>query len=360
MNNYQYYPLINLLKNMILTITKPDDWHLHLRDGAFLATTVSHAASQFERAIVMPNLKPPICYVTQAEKYRQTIIEVLPAGSTFQPLMTLYLTDQTTPENIQEAKKSGLIFGYKLYPAGATTHSDSGVTQFERLFPIFESMQKVGLPLLIHGEVTDSHVDIFDREARFFETTLASLVEQFPELRIVAEHITTKEAVDFISATRSNVGATITAHHLLMNRNDIFKGGIRPHHYCLPILKRQLHQEALIRAATSGSSKFFLGTDSAPHSKETKESTCGCAGIYTAHAAIPLYCEVFEQANALDKLEAFSSFHGSDFYQLPRNNTFLTLVKEDWQVPDYYPYANTQLIPFRAGETIHWKIKTHD
>lgn len=344
-----------------LTITKPDDCHLHLRDGEFLTTTVLHTAERFRRAIIMPNLEQPICTVDQARQYQSAILNALPVDASFQPLMTLYLTDATAPIMIKQAKDSGFIFGCKLYPAGSTTYSSRGVTLIEKLFPVFETMQEVDLPLLLHGEDTDPLTDIFDREAKFLDITLSKLVTTFPDLRIILEHITTKEAVDFVLAGSSNIAATITPHHLLMSRNDLFVGGIRPHHYCLPILKRKTHQDALIGAATSGNPKFFLGTDSAPHAKEKKETACGCAGIYSAHAAIELYCEVFEEAEALDNLEAFSSFFGADFYKLPHNKEKITLCKENWLAPDCYPYATSTLVPLRAGEVIHWKlVNTHE
>lgn len=338
-----------------LTIIQPDDWHIHLREGKYLATTVSHAAERFQRVLVMPNLKSPIYNVNRAAFYREAILNATP-NKHFNPLMTLYLTDQTTPEEIRLAKASGIIFGCKLYPAGATTNSSFGVTNLNKLLPIFETMTQEDMPLLIHGETTDANVDIFDREAVFISNTLIPLIERFPHMRIVLEHITTKEAVDFVLNSSELIAATITAHHLLMNRNDLFMNGIRPHHYCLPVLKRRQHQDALVLAATSGSNKFFLGTDSAPHSQTSKESACGCAGIYTAHAAIELYCEVFEQMAALDRLEQFASFNGPDFYKLPRNRTKITLIKEKWQVPFAYEYANERLIPFRAGEDIEWKL----
>jgi dihydroorotase len=343
-----------------LTLTQPDDWHIHLRDGEFLTTTVSHACTQFERVIVMPNLKPPVTTVQQARIYRDAILRAAPDRATLQPLMTLYLTDLTSPETIREAKISNLVFACKLYPAGSTTHSDSGVTNWRKLYPVFETMQEVNLPLLIHGEVTDSSIDVFDREAKFIDTVLCHIVADFPRLRIVLEHITTQEAAQFVRSASHYVAATITPHHLLLNRNDLLVGGIHPHYYCLPILKRQSHQEALIAAATQGEPKFFIGTDSAPHPKEQKESDCGCAGIYSAHAAVELYAEAFDQAGALDKLEGFCSFYGADFYQLPRNQKKITLKKQDWQVPPYYQYANTQLIPFRAGTLLHWKLMTHE
>lgn len=339
-----------------LTLTRPDDWHIHLRDGDFLQVTVPHAAGQFERAIVMPNLKPPITDAMQASKYRERILAKVPKGFSFEPLMTLYLTDETTPNIIHAAKRSGIIFGCKLYPAGSTTHSDSGVTMLDKLQDVLAAMANVGMPLLIHGEVTDHEVDIFDREAIFIEKILAPLVEQLPDLRIVLEHITTKEAVDFVLSAPANVAATITAHHLLLNRNDFLVGGIKPHYYCLPVIKRQKHQRALLAAATSGNKKFFIGTDSAPHTIESKETSCGCAGIYTAHAALSFYAEAFESMQALDKLEAFCSFNGPDFYQLPRNTAKITLTKEEWVVPKSYLYGNSELIPFRADTMINWKL----
>jgi dihydroorotase len=341
-----------------ITLTKPDDWHLHLRDGKVLETTVLHSAKRFERAIVMPNLKPPITEIEQARRYQQAILAVLSKGTAFNPLMTLYLTDHTSQQTITAAKESGIIVGCKLYPAGSTTYSDSGVKHLQHLFRVFEKMEEVDLPLLIHGEVTEAEVDIFDREARFLDSTLFYLTHRFPNLRIVMEHITTSEAVDFISSSSDKMAATITAHHLLLNRNDLLVAGIKPHYYCLPILKKRNHQEALLHAATSGNTRFFLGTDSAPHPRNQKESSCGCAGIYTAHAAIELYCEAFENMNALEKLEAFASFHGPDFYKLPRNTSKITLVKKDWQVPNSYPYKDSSLIPFRAGGIIHWKLVT--
>lgn len=344
-----------------LTITQPDDWHIHLRNGDFLKTTVMHAAEQFGRVIVMPNLTPPVTTIDAAKTYREAIMAAVPEGGTLEPLMTLYLTDYTTAQIIHEAKQSGIIYGCKLYPAGSTTNSENGVTRWDSLFSILEKMEEVDLPLLVHGEVTDPEIDIFDREAEFLSTKLSQLVQKFPKLRIVLEHITTHDAVDFVLSSSNNIAATITPHHLLLNRNDIFSGGIRPHHYCLPILKRRHHQEALIKAATSGHPKFFLGTDSAPHSKETKEASCGCAGIYSAHAAIEFYCEVFEQHNALDKLEPFASFHGPDFYHLPRNTKKIQLIKMDWEVPDSFNYAHSQLVPLRASTKLHWKLlKTHE
>jgi dihydroorotase len=343
---------------MKLTLTKPDDWHIHLREGTLLATTVRHAAERFQRALVMPNLTKPVCNVKLATEYHRAIMDSLPPNSTFEPLMTLYLTQQTTPQEIEEAKRSGLIFGCKLYPAFATTHSESGVTDIKKLYPVFEKMQEINLPLLIHGEVVDPSIDIFDREAIFIDTHLTALVKTFPQLRIVLEHITTKDATEFIASASPFIAATITVHHLLLNRNDLLVGGIKPHYYCLPILKSRHHQEALLKAAISGSPKYFLGTDSAPHAIEKKETACGCAGVYTAHAAIELCAEVFEQANALDKLEAFTGFYGADFYQLPRNTSKIELSKVDWQVPSLYSFGNSNLIPLRAGQTIRWKLNT--
>ena len=339
-----------------IIITRPDDWHLHLRDGAALKTVLPDTARQFARAIVMPNLRPPVTTTDLAIGYMASIIQALPKGSRFKPLMTLYLTDNTSAEEIIKAKASGFVHGVKYYPAGATTNSDSGVTDLNKCNAALEAMQDVGLPLLMHGEVTDAEIDVFDREKVFIERNMETLLMRYPKLKIVFEHITTKDAADFVTSAPNNVAATITAHHLLMNRNDMFVGGTRPHHYCLPILKRETHRQALVKAATSGSPKFFLGTDSAPHAKHTKEAACGCAGIYTAHAAIELYAEAFEAANALDKLEGFASFYGADFYGLPRNSEKITLVKETWQVPASLSFAGDELIPLRAGQTIAWKL----
>ena len=339
-----------------ITISRPDDWHLHLRDGAALQAVVTDTAKQFGRAIVMPNLRPPVTNVALAGEYRERILQALPSDSTFQPLMTLYLTDKTTTDDIHAAKASGFVHGVKLYPAGATTNSDSGVTSLEKCAGALQAMQDVGMPLLVHGEVADADVDVFDREKVFINRHMNSLIANYPDLKVVFEHITTKDAAEFVAAAGPNVAATITVHHLLMNRNDLFKGGIRPHHYCLPILKREEHRLALVKAATSGSPKFFLGTDSAPHAKNAKETSCGCAGMYTAHAAIELYTEVFEAANALDRLEGFASFYGADFYGLPRNAEQVTLTKESWPVPNSYPYDGDVLVPLRAGETIDWRL----
>ena len=339
-----------------ITISRPDDWHLHLRDGAAMQAVVADTAKQFGRAIVMPNLRPPVTNVALAGEYRERILQALPADSTFQPLMTLYLVDKTTADDIHAAKASGFVHGVKLYPAGATTNSDSGVTSLEKCAGALQAMQDVGMPLLVHGEVTDADVDVFDREKVFINRHMNSLIANYPDLKVVFEHITTKDAAEFVAAAGPNVAATITVHHLLMNRNDLFKGGIRPHHYCLPILKREEHRLALVKAATSGSPKFFLGTDSAPHAKNAKETSCGCAGMYTAHAAIELYTEAFEAANALDRLEGFASFYGADFYGLPRNTEQVTLTKESWPVPNSYPYDGDVLVPLRAGETIDLKV----
>jgi dihydroorotase len=341
-----------------LTLIQPDDWHLHLRDGNRLSRTVADTAQRFARAIIMPNLKPPITSVELAASYRQRILAAVPSGLTFQPLLTLYLTDETSPRLVEQAKTSGFIYAFKLYPAGATTHSAGGVTQIAKIYPVLEAMEKHDLPLLLHGEVTTHDVDIFDREKYFIDQQLIPLLQRFPKLRVVLEHISTQEAVEIIKTTAHPLAATITAHHLLLNRNQLLTGGIRPHLYCMPILKSQRHQAAVLQAAISGNPKFFLGTDSAPHPKTDKETALGCAGIYTAHAAIELYAEVFEQANALDKLEAFASFFGADFYQLPRNQNTITLRKITWQVPPILTFGQEQLAPLRGGEYIHWKIAT--
>ena len=340
-----------------LTITRPDDWHIHLRSGSALINTVKDVAHQFSRAIVMPNLLPPITNVELAHQYKQQIQNHIPNGIDFTPLMTLYLTDKTSAEDIQQAIQTNFIKACKLYPAGATTNSDAGLSQIENAYPVFEAMQKLGMPLLIHGEVTDSDIDIFDREKVFIDRTLKPLIKQFPNLKIVLEHITTSDAVDFVMSCGNNVAATITAHHLLNNRNDMLVGGIRPHLFCLPILKRQQHQQALLKAATSGSTKFFLGTDSAPHAKDKKENACGCAGCYTAYAAIELYTEAFDSMNALDKLESFASFHGPDFYALPRNKSTITLIKQLWQMPDELGFGTDVVIPYRAGEKMNWELE---
>jgi dihydroorotase len=339
-----------------LTITRPDDWHLHLRDGDAMRDVLPDTAKRFARAIVMPNLRPPVTTVDQAAAYRQRILAALPPGMTFEPLMTLYLTDNTSPEEIAKAKASGIVHGVKLYPAGATTNSDSGVSDIAKCYATLAEMEKQGMPLLVHAEVTDPDVDVFDREAVFIKRHMIPLTQRFPSLKIVFEHITTKDAADFVSSASANIGATITAHHLLMNRNAMFAGGIRPHHYCLPVLKRETHRQALLKAATSGSPKFFLGTDSAPHPKSAKETACGCAGMYTAHAAIELYAEAFEQAGALAQLEGFASFYGADFYGLPRNQEKITLKQVGWEVPESMRFGNALLIPLRAGSRIQWRI----
>jgi len=337
-----------------LTLVRPDDWHIHLRDGDALANTVPDVAKTFGRAIIMPNLVPPVMNAEQALAYKDRILAQLPAQQSFDPLMVIYLTDNTTPEQIVEAKKAGVV-ACKLYPAGATTNSDSGVTDLSKLYPALEAMQQHDMRFLMHGEVTDDDIDIFDREKAFIDRTLVDLEKQFPELKMVLEHITTKDAAEFVSAASNNVAATITAHHLLFNRNHMLAGGIRPHYYCLPILKRNTHQQALIAAATSGSSKFFLGTDSAPHARDKKEAACGCAGAYTAYHGIELYTQAFDNANALDKLEGFASTYGPEFYGLPRNTDTITLTKTDWQVPNTLPLGDDILAPLLAGETIHWK-----
>ena len=339
-----------------LTLLRPDDWHIHLRDGAVLQHTVADAARTFARAIIMPNLVPPVRNTAEADQYRERILSVRPAQSAFEPLMVLYLTDQTSAQDIKEAQACGFVHAAKLYPAGATTNSDSGVTSLEAIYPALEAMSEVGMPLLVHGEVTHSLVDIFDREKRFIDDQLVGLVNRFPNLKVVMEHITTTDAAQFVSSCADTVAATITAHHLLYNRNHMLAGGIRPHFYCLPILKRNTHQEALLDAATSGSAKFFLGTDSAPHAQNAKENACGCAGCYTAYAAIELYAEAFEQRNALDKLEAFASHFGADFYGLPRNQDTITLVREPWTVPATLDFGEQQLVPLRAGETLNWRV----
>ena len=341
-----------------LTIARPDDWHLHLRDGAALAAVLPDTARRFARAIVMPNLRPPVTTVEQALAYRERILGGVPRRLTFTPLMTLYLTDITPPAEIERARASGFVHAVKLYPAGATTNSDAGVTDLARCRATLAKMEALGVPLLVHGEVTDSAVDVFDREAVFIERVLAPLLKDFPALKLVLEHVTTQDGVDFVLTGGANVAATITAHHLLLNRNAIFQGGIRPHHYCLPVQKRERHRQALVAAAISGNPKFFLGTDSAPHGKSTKEAACGCAGCYTAHAGIELYAEAFEAAGALDKLEGFASHFGADFYGLPRNEERITLVKESWTVPAVLPYLDGDvLVPLRAGENVTWSLK---
>ncbi len=339
-----------------LILTRPDDWHLHLRDGALMASVLPDTARQFARAIIMPNLRPPVTSTEQALAYRARIMAALPVNMKFVPLMTLYLTDKTTPDEIKKAKASGAIHAVKLYPAGATTNSDAGVTDIRNTYAALEEMQRCGMPLLVHGEVTSNDIDVFDREAYFIDRVLLSLVKDMPALRLVFEHITTKEAAEFVAAAPDNIGATLTPQHLLYNRNAMLVGGIRSHFYCLPVLKRETHREALVKAATSGSKKFFLGTDSAPHAQHTKENACGCAGCYSAHSALELYAEAFEAAGALDKLEAFASFHGADFYGLPRNTSQITLRKEEWQLPETIGFGEHKLVPLRAGETLKWKL----
>ena len=337
-----------------LTLTRPDDWHLHVRDGDALRTVVPHTARQFGRAIIMPNLKPPVTTAAQALAYRERILAAVPEGVDFEPLMTLYLTDNLAPEEIVRAKAAGVVAA-KLYPAGATTNSDAGVTELKKIHPVLEAMQKVGMLLLVHGEVTSSDIDLFDREAVFIERHLIALRRDFPELKIVFEHITTREAAQYVSEAGERLAATITAHHLLYNRNAIFAGGIRPHYYCLPVLKRETHRLALVQAATSGNKHFFLGTDSAPHPAHLKEHATGCAGCYTAHAALELYAEAFDAAGALDRLEAFASFHGPDFYGLPRNTGTVTLEKSTWTPPESFPFGGAELKPLRSGESLAWR-----
>ena len=337
-----------------LTIIQPDDWHLHLRDGNLLARTVPDTARQFHRAIVMPNLTPPVTTAELAVTYKARIDA---QNTALQPLMTLYLTDKTTPAMVQAAHASGIVKAFKLYPAGATTNSDAGVTNIEHTYPAIEAMQTLGLPLLVHGEVTHHDVDIFDRESRFIDTVLTSLLQRFPTLRLVLEHITTKDAAQFVSAGTKRLAATITPQHLMFNRNDMLVGGIKPHLYCLPVLKRNIHQQALQDVVASGHTQFFLGTDSAPHAQGDKESACGCAGCYSAPAAIELYAQIFEDLGALDKLESFASIHGANFYQLPINQTQITLVKTDWQVPAYFDYGNSRIVPLGAGQTLRWQLK---
>ena len=339
-----------------LTLVRPDDWHLHLRDGEVLRAVLPDTARRFARAIVMPNLRPPVTTTALAAAYRDRILQALPSEARFEPLMTLYLTDNTAPEEIARAQASGFVHGVKLYPAGATTNSDSGVTDIAKCYPTLEAMERLGMPLLVHAEVTDAEVDVFDREKVFIDRHMAPLIARFPGLRVVFEHITTRDAAQFVAEAPATVGATITVHHLLMNRNALFTGGMRPHHYCLPVLKREEHRQALLAAAVSGNPKFFLGTDSAPHAKSAKESACGCAGMYTAHAAIELYAEAFEAAGALERLEAFASFHGADFYGLPRNADSITLEKQSWTVPDALPLADDVVVPLRAGSQVHWRL----
>jgi dihydroorotase len=341
----------------MLTIRRPDDWHLHLRDGAQMQSVLACTAQRFQRAIVMPNLKPPIVSAELAGAYRHRIIAALPAGSRFEPLMTLYLTDRTRPQDIDAARQCGFIAGAKLYPAGATTHSDAGVRSIDSIRGALERMEDAGLPLLVHGEVTDPAVDVFDRESRFIDQVLMPLVERHSELKVVLEHVTTSHGTEFVRTARAGVAGTLTVHHLLFNRSALFHGGLRPHYYCLPVLKRERDREALCEAAVSGSPRFFLGTDSAPHSRAAKEASCGCAGIFTAHAAIELYAEIFEAAGQLDKLEGFASEHGADFYGLARNSGTITLVKDPWRVPETLDFGGEPLVPLRAGETVAWRLQ---
>ena len=338
-----------------LTITRPDDWHAHLRDGAALHTVVPHTASQFARAIVMPNLKQPVTTTEQALAYKQRIVDATPAGARFTPLMTLYLTDNTTPKEVARAKEAGIV-AFKLYPAGATTNSAAGVTDIRHCYPALQAMQRLGLLLLVHGEVTDPATDMFDREAAFIERVMQPLRQAMPELKIVFEHITTREAAQYVAQADAYTAATITPQHLLYNRNALFVGGIRPHFYCLPILKRETHRQALLQAAISGNPRIFLGTDSAPHAAHLKENACGCAGCYSAPAALALYAEAFESVGALDKLEGFASHHGADFYGLPRNTETITLSRQPWTLPESYPFADANIKPLRAGETLQWQV----
>jgi dihydroorotase len=339
-----------------LIIARPDDWHIHFRDGAAMASVLPDTARVFGRAIVMPNLKPPVTTVEAAAAYRARLLAAVPADMRFEPLMTLYLTDNTPPDEIRKARQSGFVHAVKYYPAGATTNSDSGVTALERAYPALAAMEETGLPLLLHGEVTDPEVDVFDREAVFIDRHLVRLLKDFPQLKIVLEHITTRQAAEFVVAAPPGIGATITVHHLLYNRNAMFRGGIRPHFFCLPIIKREAHRQALVEAAVSGNPKFFLGTDSAPHPVGAKESACGCAGIYTGRGALELYAEVFEDAGALDRLEAFASFHGADFYGLPRNTGTVALRREAWTMPERLSLGDAELVPLRAGESVRWRV----
>ncbi|MGZ5092509.1 MAG: dihydroorotase [Burkholderiales bacterium] len=339
-----------------ITLIRPDDWHLHLRDGDHMRAVLRDTVRRFGRAIIMPNLRPPVTTTAAAIAYKQRILAALPAGAQFEPLMTLYLTDNTRPEEISRAKASGGVYAVKYYPAGATTNSDFGVSDLARCYAVLEAMSEHGMPLLVHGEVTDPAVDIFDREQVFLERVLSPLALRFPQLKIVVEHITTRHAAQFVREASANIAATITAHHLLLNRNALFSGGIRPHHYCLPVIKRETHRVALVEAAMSGSPKFFLGTDSAPHAKHTKETACGCAGVYTAHAGIELYAEAFEKAGALERLESFASRYGADFYALPYNDARITLERADFTVAEELPFGRDKLVPFRAGEALAWRI----
>jgi len=341
-----------------LTLRRPDDWHLHLRDGEHLRAVVGFTAQRFGRAIVMPNLKPPVVTVELARAYRKRILDALPVDCTFEPLMTLYLTEQTSPEEITKAKQSGFVHGVKLYPAGATTHSDAGVRSIEAVYAVLDRMQEVDLPLLVHGEVTDPSTDVFERETRFIESTLLPVVERFRNLRVVFEHITTRDGALFVRDAHARVAATITPQHLLLNRNALFQGGLRPHLYCLPVLKTERDRETLLEAATSGNPKYFLGTDSAPHARTAKESDCGCAGIFSAHAGIELYAEAFEAAGKLDRLQGFASEFGPAFYGLPLNSSSITLIKRPWEPPATYPFDKETLVPWRAGATVAWKLQS--
>ena len=341
-----------------LRLRRPDDWHLHLRDGAHMAAVLPHTAARFGRALVMPNLNPPMTTTAALGEYRSRILAALPAGARFEPMMTLYLTDRTSPDEIRSARDAGWVVGAKLYPAGATTHSDAGVTSIEHTWAALEAMAEAGLVLQVHGEVTDPAVDVFDREQRFIDDVLLRVIERVPGLKVVFEHITTRAAVEFVRDARPGVAATLTPQHLLMNRNAIFDGGVRPHHYCLPVLKRERDREALLEAATSDDPRFFLGTDSAPHARHTKETSCGCAGIYSAHAGIELYAEAFEQAGRLERLEAFASERGADFYGRPRNADFIEIVREPWTVPASYPFGGDEVVPLRAGGEVAWRLKT--
>ncbi len=341
-----------------LRIRRPDDWHLHLRDGAHLAAVLPHTAARFARALVMPNLKPPMTTTAALADYRARILQALPAGMRFEPVMTLYLTDRTPPEEVRRARASGFVVGAKLYPAGATTHSDAGVTSIDHVWGTLEAMAEAGMVLQVHGEVTSPDVDVFDREREFIDRVLSRVVERVPALKVVFEHVTTAAAVEFVRGARPGVAATITPQHLLMNRNAMFEGGVRPHHYCLPVLKREHDRAALVAAATSDDPRFFLGTDSAPHARHTKENACGCAGVFSAHAGIELYAEVFDAAGRLDRLEAFAAERGADFYGVPRNEGFITLAREDWTVPASYPFGADELVPLRAGGTIGWRLVT--
>ena len=340
-----------------LIITRPDDWHCHVRNGAMLKTVLPYTARQFARAIIMPNLKPPVTTVAEALVYRAEIVQAIPEHLDFTPLMTLYLTPSTTPQDVKDASENPYIVAFKYYPAGATTNSDAGVSAVQQIYPVLEAMQQFDVPLLIHGEVTDADCDIFDREQVFIDTQLSAIVRDFPALRIVLEHVTTQAAVQFVTANNANTAATITPQHLLYNRNALLVGGIKPHYYCLPILKREQHRLALVNAAISGNPKFFLGTDSAPHLTHLKENHCGCAGCFSAHAAIELYAEVFEDNHALDKLEGFASFYGADFYRLPRNTGTISLTKRAWTVPEYYGEKQNQVTPLRAGESLRWTVE---